>query len=305
MKNAISKSIILTVAIAAAIGSVLFFVRYVVNPPEDISAKATAKDVFNPNIKYCVASFNPDSLGLKKAEVAYDALVDRATIFNNDKLIDKKVYDNAIVESSEKFAKSFISWSIGRFNRSSWYATDHEVMRRLIAKMRKVSIDKGTNKALSPETMSSLTEIESVVNDYKKAWSITENTTFSGYQNVIYVCSKARMYAAKKYLSNCASLVNALNAIGKKQEVSCYNQLYRTVERLQHPSDFEDRKAYETESRRIYRLIKEFKETNVFGISTENHAQILARLQDRYDRNAEDYEWPDEKEESENQTSTD
>ena len=55
MKNVASKLIILSVAIATAIGGVLFFVRYIVNPPEDVSAVATAEHVFNPDIKDIVA----------------------------------------------------------------------------------------------------------------------------------------------------------------------------------------------------------------------------------------------------------
>ena len=285
MKNAVSKSIILAVALAIAIGSVLIFVRYVVNPPEDISAVATADDIFNP-----------DSLTLKEAENTYDAIVDRANIFNDDELInDKSVFDKAIAEASEKFTKSIISWSIDKFNKSTWNTGDHEVMIRLITKMRKVSIEEGSKKALSPESLASLTEIESVVNDFKKAWTVTRKTNFTDYQNVTSVRNEARSYATKRYLSNCTNLVNALNVIGEKQENSCYNQLHRTVERLQYLYYFENRKAYENESKRIYGLIKEFKETNVFGVSTANHAKILADMQDRFDRNAENHEWPDEK----------
>ena len=295
MKNVASKLIILSVAIATAIGGVLFFVRYIVNPPEDVSAVATAEHVFNPDIKDIVASYNPDTLSLKEAEVSYDALVDRSSIFSEDSLIiDKKIFDNAIAESSEKFTKCFISWSIDKFNKSTWNTGDHEVMLRLISKMRKVSIEEGSKKALSSETLSSLTEIESVINDFKKAWSVTKKTTFSDYQKVTSIRNEARTYANKKYLSNCTNLVNALNMIGEKQENSCYNQLLKTVERLQYLYYFEDRQAYERESKRIYGLIKAFKETNVFGVSTANHAKVLADMQDRFDRNAENHEWPNE-----------
>ena len=101
MKNTIFKSLILAIAIAIAIGSVLFFVRYVVSPPEEISAEATAKDIFNPNLKDVVSAYNPDSLSLKDAEIKFDALIDRANIFIDDKLIsDKKVYDNVITAPS-------------------------------------------------------------------------------------------------------------------------------------------------------------------------------------------------------------
>lgn len=295
MKNTIFKSLILAVAIAIAIGSVLFFVRYVVSPPEDISAEATAKDVFCPNLKEFVGAYNPDSLSLKDAEVKFDALIDRANIFIDDKLIsDKKIYDNVITESSEKFAKSFTAWAFSKFSMSIWSNGDHETMLRLIAKMRKVSIEEGSKKALSPNTLSTLTEIETVINNYKYAWSVTKNIRFTSYQDVVSIRKTTRTYATKKYLSNCTNLVDALNAVGKKQEKSCYSQLCGKVKRLKYLSSFEDRDEYNAESKRIYGLIKEFRETNVFGVSTAEHAKTLANMQDAYDNNAENYSWPDE-----------
>ena len=94
-----------------------------------------------------VASYNPDSLGLKEAEFSYDALVDCSTVFREDELInDNKVFDKVIAELSDKFTRRFLNWSIGKFNKSTWNKGDHEVMLRLIAKMRKVSIDDGSKK---------------------------------------------------------------------------------------------------------------------------------------------------------------
>ena len=295
MKNTILKSLILALAIAIAIGSVLFFVRYVVSPPEDISAEATAKDVFNPNLKDVVSAYNPDSLSLKDAEIKFDALIDRANIFIDDKLIsDKKVYDNVIIESSEKFAKSFVAWSFRKFSMSIWNNSDHETMLRVIAKMRKVSIEEGAKKALSPSTLSTLTEIESVIKDYNYAWSVTKLIKFTSYQNVVAIRKTASTYATKKYLSNCTNLVDALNAVGEKQERSCFSKLSGKVKRLKSLSSFDDRDEYNAESKRIYGLIKEFKETNVFGVSTAKHAETLAEMQDAYDNNADNYSWPDE-----------
>ena len=296
-KNTTSKILILVGAIAVAIGGVLYFVKYVVSPPEDISAVATSKDVFNPNIQGSVAAFNPDSLNLKDAEIVFDALVDRAIIFIDDELIvDISVYDDAISESAEIFTKTFIAWSIDKFKKTSWNTNDHETMLRLITKMRNVSNHEGSQRALSQSTLSSLAEIESVVSDYKKALDVTRKTTFSSYQNALSVCNEAKSYATRKYLSNCTNLVNSLNTIGEKQENSRFIQLHQMVERLQYLYYFENREAYETESKRLYKLIREFKETTVFGVSTEQHARTLAEMQDRCDRISENYTWPDEME---------
>ena len=284
MKNAITKSIILAVAIAAAVGGVLFFIKYIVSPPGDISAKAAAEEVFNSDLNEVVAAFNPDSLGLNDAEVAYDAILDRASLFKDDELIvDEKIYDKNIADASEKFAKTLIAWSYDKFNKPAWNTGDHSVMLRLIGKMRKTTVEEGSKKALSPETLASLTEIESVINDYNRAWAVARKTIFSNYQNVAAVRNEAKTYSRKRHLSNCTSLVNALNAIGEKQENSCYNQLRKKVERLHYLFYFENRNAYNAESKRIYGLIKEFEDTGVFGVSTASHAKVLKDLHDTYD----------------------
>lgn len=292
MKKVTSKLIVLVVALAAAIGGVLFFVQYMVSPPADISAEATPEEVFNPSLKDTVAAFSPDTLTLKEAEVAYDALVDRATVFLDDTLItDESVYDDAIEKSSEKFSQAFITWAYDKFSEPVWNTRDHEAMLRLIAKMRGVSVNDGAKKALSQQSLSSLTEIEKVINDYQKAWNIAKSTSFTDYQSASYLRSQASVYLDDKYLRNCTSLVGALKALGSKLEQSRYNQLYSTVGRLQHLYNFKSKEAYDTESKRIYGLIKAFKDTKAFGISTVAHAKILADMQDRYDRAAEDHEW--------------
>ena len=302
MKTAVLKSIILAIALVIAIGSVLGFIRYVVNPPEDISARATQDDIFNPDLKNFVNKYAPDSMSLADAETSFDALVDRVNIYHNDGLVtDANVYDDAISQSAEKFAKSVISWSFSKFNQSIWNSNDHRIMLRLVAKLRKVNLANGEEKALNSSTLASLTEIETTINEYKKAWRVTNKTIFSDYQNVTNVRNEARTYATNKYLRNCTALLNALNMLGQKQERSCYNQLFYTVERLQYLYYFENRQAYERESKRIFALIKEFRESKAFGISTANHDKELAEKQDIYDKNAEEHDWPDEIKQTNNQ----
>lgn len=75
-------------------------------------------------------------------------------------------------------------------------------------------------------------------------------------------------------------------------ERSRYWQMHARVSRLRNLYNFSSKEAYNSESTAIYDLIKEFKETNAFGVSTASDAETLGNMQDSYDRYANDYNWP-------------
>lgn len=289
MNNALVKSLILTLAIALAVGGVLFFIQTVVSPPENIKIE----DMHTPNIKKYSASYNPDSLGLDEAEKVFDAIVDRAIIYKDDSFIDQKACDEAISSSAEKFSDTFVKWAMSKFGQASWNSNDHAVMKRIISKLRNVKIEQGSKKALDSNSLASLTKIEDIINEYGRAWSATKHTSFTpwNYDDARNKRLNAEAFVKKQYLSNCANLVNALNAVGEKLEKSCYYQLIQRVNKLQYCYSFSSKEAYDNESSRVYDLIQDFEKTNAFGVSTAAHAKVLKDLQDSYDRAAENHEW--------------
>lgn len=289
MKNNIAiKSVILAVALAAAIGGVLFFVKTVVSPPEDVKKE----NVHGPNLAREASSFNPDTLSLVDAESEYNRIIDKANIYFGDSLIAEKSFDDAISTTTEKFAVTFAKWCFSKFSQSQWRQGDLQTMTRLIGRLRQVSIDKGNKKALQPNTSSKLTEIESVIQQYHAAWNMAKQTRFVSYESARQTVAEARRYANTSYLQNCTSLCNALGEVGSKLERSRYWQLHARVSRLRNLYNFNSKDAYDSESTAIYDLIKEFKETNAFGVNTASDAETLGNLQDSYDRNANDYNWP-------------
>lgn len=289
MNNALIKSLILALATAIAIGGVLFFIQTVVSPPEDIKIENS----HSSDIQQFSASYNPDSLGLNEGEKMLDAIVDRATIYQADSFIDQKTYDEAIVKSAEKFSATFVNWAMNKFAQTAWNSKEHAEMLKIIAKLRNVKVDQGSKKALDANSLASLTKIESIINEYGNAWAAARQTSFIpwNYDGARTKRTSAESYARKQYLSNCASLVASLNAVGGKLEQSCYYQLTHQVNKLQNLYSFSSKDAYNTESSRVYDLIQAFKKTSAFGVSTSSHASVLEDLQDSYDKAAEEYEW--------------
>ena len=86
MNRSLIKSLILAIAIAVAVGGVLFFIQTVVSPPENIKTE----DVHTADIQKFSNSYNPDTLELKEAEKLFDVIADRATLYREDSLIDQK-----------------------------------------------------------------------------------------------------------------------------------------------------------------------------------------------------------------------
>lgn len=289
MNNALVKSLILALAIAIAVGGVLFFIQTVVSPPEDIKVE----DTHTTNIKNYSDSYNPDSLGLIEAEKVFDAIVDRAEIYKEDSFIEQKSYDEVVSSSTEKFSDSFVKWSMSKFAQASWNSKDHAVMRRIINKLRNIKIDQESKKALGSNSLTSLTKIEEILNEYGRAWTATKQTAFIpwNYDDARSKRTNAETFAGKQYLSNCLNLVHALNSVGENLEKSCYYQLTQRVNKLQYRYSFCSKEEYDNESSRVYDLIQNFEKTNAFGVSTAAHAKVLKDLQDSFDKAAEDHEW--------------
>lgn len=282
MKNAISKSLVLAIALAVAVGGVLFFVRYIVSPPESISAMATSKDVFQPDLENVVKQYEPSEVNLKDAEVALDAIVDRAYLYWGDSLItDYSIIDKIKTQSANKFAKFFHSWAINKFEQNIWYTSDHATMLRLSNKLEKMGVNDVNRK--------SLYEIENVISNYNRAWHICKNSVFVSYENTSNAVKEANSYKNEKYLTNCTNLKNALSAVGRNLEKSRYNQLYNEVDKLGKLENFRYESDYKEESSRIGKLVEDFKKSKAFGVSTETDATILAEKQDRYDKSARYY----------------
>ena len=292
MNNALVKSLILALAIAIAIGGVLFFIQTVVSPPEDVKSE----EMHTSDIQQFLKSYNPDSLELGEAEKMFDVIIDRANLYKDDGFIEQKVCDDVIAQSSEKFSASFVKWAKSKFNQSIWYNNDHVSMKRIINKLRNITVAQDSKKALESNTLASLTTIENIINEYGMAWNATKQTTFVpwNYEDAQSKRTNAEKYAKKEYLRNCVNLVNSLNSVGEKLESSCYYQLTQNVNKLQYRFSFSSKEAYDNESSRVFDLIQTFEKTNAFGVSTSAHADVLKNLQDSYDAAAENFDWPED-----------
>jgi hypothetical protein len=278
MKNSIVKSLILAFAIAVAVGGVLFFIQTVVSPPDSIKQV----EVHATDLQQFSASYNPGAMNLSEAEKMLDAIIDRATIYKIDSLIGQKVYDEAVGTSATRFAKTFVDWSFSKFRQSVWKSSDHNKMKKLINKLRGI-IDQKSKYAL-PD---SIKTIESVIKNYNSAWTAAKDTKFVRYEDVEKKCDAADKYLEKDYLKNCKSLVNAINSVRKKLEISRYHQLKAQVDKLQYLDSFKSKDDYDNSSKDVSTELGTFQDTDVFGSDANKyHAKELLTLVGIYDDRA-------------------
>lgn len=285
MKRTIIKSFILIAAIIVAVSGVLFFILTVVSPPNDIEKK----NVHQIDIENCISAYNPDSLSLGQAENKMDLLHDRAALFLSDSLITENVFDNAIKKSTNSFAQSFIKWSHSKFNQMTWNVKDHSEMRRIMSKVRNISVENGSKKALESQELSSLTEIETILSDYNAAWNITRRTTYSSLDDASRIISEAKNYASHNYLKNCSELVNALNKVSTKIEESHLNQLRRQVSSLANYRSME-KADYVNKSQDVQSKIREYDNNanRVYGIK-HDVSELRKRAGEYYNEAMEYY----------------
>ena len=285
MNRTIVKSLIIVTAIVFAVGGVLFFLLSVVSPPNEIE-KNNAHEI---DIEHHVSDYHPDSLSLSEAEFAMDCLHDRASLFYSDSLISDNSYDDAVMKTTNNYALSFINWSHNKFNQEFWYAKDHNEMKRIMSKVRGITVEQGSRKALEPQIQSSLTEIEDVISDYNTAWGVSYRTTFSTLDDASRKITEARKYKNKEYLKNCYNLVDALDHVAEKLEKSHFNQLICIVNSLANYKSV-GKTDYINKSKDVQSKLKEYDDraTSVYG-AKQDVSGLTKRAGDYYNEAMEYY----------------
>ncbi len=285
MKRTLVKSLILVAAVLFAVSGVLFFILSVVSPPNDIE-KENAHEI---DIEHSVSIFNPDSLTLAQAEATMDCLHDRALLFYSDSLISDNAFNNAIKKSSNSFASSFIEWSYSKFILKTWNVKDHDEMKRIMTKLRNITISNGTKKAIDPQHLSSMTEIETIIADYNAAWKVASHTSFSSLEDASIIIEKAYKYANQDYLKNCTYLVNVLFKVSEKLEESHFNLLTRQVNSLTGYRSM-NRDSFISRSREVNSSLNEYdtKAQQVYNVK-RNVSNLKKRAGEIYNEAMEYY----------------
>lgn len=219
------KIIILIVAIALAIGGVMFYAKTQVAPP--MATKAVnqyAKQIDNR----CNAMANADQAGMDS--ILPDAL-SKIRIYATEGKVEDGAANAAIDKLLAIYAPAFLDSAFGKFRQSVWRADDHSRMLAVVAKLRGVKhIDHSS--ALKRSTADSLALIVNIIGNYKQACAVSRASGFRGIAAARSTIDRARQLANDPYLSNCTNLMNALNGVRPRIAAAHYNYAASMVEKL-------------------------------------------------------------------------
>mgnify|MGYP000011301547 FL=1 len=219
------KIIILIVAIALAIGGVMFYAKTQVAPP--MATKAVnqyAKQIDN----CCNAMANADLAGMDS--IMTDAQ-SKIRIYATEGKVEDEAANAAIDKLLAIYAPAFLDNAFGKFRQSVWHTDDHSHMLAVVAKLRGIKhIDHSS--ALKRSTADSLALIVNIIGNYKQACAVSRASGFRGIAAARSTIDRARQLANDPYLSNCTNLMNALNGVRPRIAAAHYNYAAGMVEKL-------------------------------------------------------------------------
>ena len=225
MKVAV-KILILVLAITIAIGGVMIYAKTKVEPPT--APAQTNQYLADLSKSY---SFLDKSSGAIEEDSVLSITLNRIAVFASEEKISKQEADKGQDILLAKYSPLFLKRSFDKFKQSAWYELDHKYMLGVIGSLKKVKHTDGTT-SLKGSTLDSLNKVETIIERYNRARSISKQTRFTGVANAQSVISQARQYANDEWLSNCSDLVRALNNVKPSIAESHYNYAASMVDKL-------------------------------------------------------------------------
>lgn len=214
------KTILLIAAIVGAVFGVGMYVKTIVSPPRDIDFNNQFTDDLAADINALSVATNPN-----EQEKLFIKITDKLDLYKDEAMVDDDVYTAKLANFTQVYTPKFIAYCDGRFSRSQWDAADHKFMRDRIAELNALAGADDSHPAL--DYANDLNRINGVITDYNSALALSGQTGFNGISSTETKIRKARAYASQAPLSNCADLVQRLNALPGKIEQNHYASLQR------------------------------------------------------------------------------
>lgn len=256
------KILLLVVAVIVAIGGVLFYMKTIVSPPQQLSFK----NQYEIQLKKDIEGFRKvrqDSL-----ERTFALLADKSHRFKTESVIDEKSFDHNYAEIVGVYSPKLAQYCFGQFSKSVWDDGDLKWMEGRIAQLRDLTVENGSKKIMSDfsEADGKFTIILKTIGKYREAKALSNRTGFSGLDEARARINKANQYKQDDYLKNNASLVKALNNLPSRLEASHYATLRSKVNQLANYYNY-SADSYDTMSDRVVAALKEYKQNarSVYG----------------------------------------
>ena len=204
----------------------MVYAKTIVDPPKELKQV----DQYSFDLGKSLNGFSQISSATLEDSL-FAAITNKISIFKKEKKLDSKEMDSNLDRLSGMYAPLFLKRSFSKFQQSSWDGNDHSYMLQVIGTLKQMKHSDGS-RVVVKNTLDSLNKIEKIISDYRKARALTSHTAFNGISNAKSVINQAKQYAQDPWLSNCTSLVSALNNVRTSIGQSHFRRISAIVDKL-------------------------------------------------------------------------
>ncbi len=225
------KVILLFVAIVAVVGSLLFFAKSRLDPPQAAELDGEQAAQVRLVIGEIRQGLSTDILNQRWFEARH-----LIGFLDDNQLLRPGESDTLKTMLMEKYVPAFVRKCEMQFNLSVWDDGDLNKMRSRIKLLRKEADSKGHSViGLRPSLSGQLDRIGGVLGKYDQARDLVGRSEYSSLSKSKERIRMAQQLKADTYLRNNSSLRSELDSVPIRLVKSHYDYLQRSVEALANP----------------------------------------------------------------------
>lgn len=278
------KIICIVAAVFLAIGGILFYMKTIVSPPQDLAFNNQFENALNQRINDLK---NTDQSNL---ESEFASLTDLTYRFKIESSIDDKIFDAKYIDIIGVYAPKFSNYCFSQFQKSVWDDKEHKWMEGRINQLRGLTVDDGSKKIMDQykETDSQFTIILRTIDKYRQAKALAGRTSYQGLSDAQSKINQAKEFKNDDYLKNNASLMKSLNNLASNIESSHYNSLRAKVNNLANYYSY-TAESYDKMSDNVVAALKEYEDRARSVYGTARSLNDLKNEASRYYNQAVEY----------------
>ena len=273
--NKASKITFLLVAMLMAIGAIVFYVKTIASPPDELSfsnqySKELKEDI--GKVKGNITAQQLDSL--------YSTITDALSYQLKEQLISSADRDALLDKFVSSYIPLFLKNSNRMFGLTEWNEDELRKMKKRVIELKTLRLSDGNKPVLEGNVVDSINRISKNVDLYFIAKKFAyKRYRYNGINNVQTVIQQAKTYAQTAPLSNCLSLVGKLNSVGTQIENSHFKHLVTLVKDVEYYYSWDkyDEASYSNFANEVYSEIEAYKNKTPFYTNHHNTKNLSRR----------------------------
>ena len=225
------KVFLLSLAIAAVAGSLLFFAKSRLDPPRGVSHDGEQAALVRRMIDNVHQGLDSDTLDQR-----WFAAHHLIGFLDDNQLLRPGESDTLQMMLMEKYVPAFVRKCELKFGWSVWDDSDLRKMRQRIQLLRGIeNNERKTIVDLRPSVSGQLDRVADVLNKYRQACDLAERRDFKSIADSKDRIREARRYQTDSYLSKNTHLMHELDSVPTRLQKAHYHYLEHCVAALANP----------------------------------------------------------------------